>query len=285
MADAEISPMQLDYTQQNLPMPSGCPVEAPASTQEVAISQPSSVPVVAVPADAQQSMMNFIAMALERPEIDAGKLKALLDMQREVAADDAKMQFNRALHAAQSEMPRVKKNGTIDLGGKGQIKFATFEDVDAVVRPIAHKHGFSYTFSINERSGQGGGGIVIGQFRHVAGHSESLEMPLPLDSGPGRNNLQAMGSTFNYGKRYLVESFFSIVREGADDDGVRGGTVYIDADTVIKITDELNRRKIPFGAFCDVLGVRSVEEIEVKNLPAARNALKSYKPREPAPTP
>ena len=200
-------------------------------------------------------------------------------MQREVAADDARAQFNRALHAAQSEMPRVKKNGIIDLGGKGQIKFATFEDVDAIVRPIAHKHGFSYTFSVNERASQGGGGIVIGQFRHIAGHAEALEMPLPLDSGPGRNNLQAMGSTFNYGKRYLVESFFNIVREGADDDGVRGGTVYIDADTAAVITAELQKRKIPFGAFCDVLGVRSVDEIEVKNLAAARNAMKSYKPR------
>ena len=33
---------------------------------------------------APDSMMNFIAMALENPAIDATKLKALLDMQREV---------------------------------------------------------------------------------------------------------------------------------------------------------------------------------------------------------
>jgi hypothetical protein len=89
------------------------------------------------------SMLNFIATALERPEIDAQKLQALLQTQFMVEDRDAQRQFNAVLHAAQQAMPRVAKNGTIDLGGKGKIAFATWEDVDTALRPIMQQHGFS----------------------------------------------------------------------------------------------------------------------------------------------
>lgn len=229
------------------------------------------------------SLLSFVAMAVRDPNIDVAKLDALLRMQREIVADDAKAQFNRALHAAQSEMPRVAKNGTILLGEKkGSIPFATWEDVDTVVRPVATKHGFSSTFTSLERAG--GGAIMSGTFRHVAGHSETLTMSLPLDTGPGRNNIQAAGSTNSYGKRYLTENFYNIVRKGQDDDGHAAGTVYIDEETVGKIIAELKKRKIPEADFVVAMGVRSVEEIETKNLAAARNAIAAYKPRPPVET-
>ena len=259
-------------------------IEQPQVSEAQALvpQQEAPPPVVQQP----PSMLNFIASALENPNIDANKLKALLDMQREVAADDARAQFNRALHEAQAEMPRVQKNGCIDLGvdknsGKprGSIPFATWEDVDRAVRPIMVKHGFSVTFSNEDR---GPAGIKwTATHRHLAGHQEANSITLPPDEGHGRNSLQAGGSTQSYAKRYLVEAFYNIVRAGVDDDGKRGGTVYIDLDTAAAVHAELARRKIPFEAFCEVLGVRSIEEIEVKNLPAARNALKAYKPRVP----
>jgi hypothetical protein len=44
-------------------------------------------------------------------------------------------------------------------------------------------------------------------------------MVLQLDTGPGRNQNQAMGSTLSYGKRYTAEMLLNIVREGEDTDG------------------------------------------------------------------
>ncbi len=250
---------------------------------QVAEYEPGDV-VATQPAPADTgSLLSFVAMAVRDPNIDVTKLDALLRMQREIVADDAKAQFNRALHAAQSEMPRVAKNGTIELGEKkGSIPFATWEDVDTVVRPIASKHGFSSTFTSTERNG--GGAVMSGTFRHVAGHSETLTIVLPLDTGPGRNNIQAAGSTNSYGKRYLTENFYNIVRKGQDDDGTSAGRKFIDAETVDAVSGELKKRRIPEHDFVVMMGVRSIEEIEVKDLTKARNAIKSYQPRPPAET-
>ncbi len=44
-------------------------------------------------------------------------------------------------------------------------------------------------------------------------------MPLPLDTSGSKNNIQGMGSSLTYGKRYLVTAMLNIVTEGEDKDG------------------------------------------------------------------
>lgn len=187
------------------------------------------------------ALLSVIVQLAQNPSVDVDKFERLLAMQERMETKQAERDFNAALHAAQQEMPRVKKNGTIDLGGKGSIPFAKWEDIDAVLRPIMQKHGLSLSFDASPR--EGGGAIIAGTLRHSAGHAKTASIPLPLDSGPGRNNLQAMGSTLSYGKRYLAEMFFNIVREGVDDDGKTGGDQPItpdQAEQIATLVDETN---------------------------------------------
>ena len=222
------------------------------------------------------SMMNFIAQALRDPSISESKLEVLLRLQREVRDDEAREAFNEALLAAQREMPRVKKNGTIELikdgKSKGNIPFAKYEDVDAVVRPIADKYGFSWTFSATERS-KDGGGAVCSMILKRGRHSETISIPLPLDTGPGRNNLQAMGSTMSYCYRYLTEMAFRLVREGADDDGVRGGTVYATEAQVDEIRELLVVTKSDVTRFRANFGINDETELDKDAAVRARNLL------------
>lgn len=162
------------------------------------------------------SLLNFIASAVTDPAIDVTKLQALLDMQKQVVAAEAKRVFQVALHSAQREMPRVSKLGTIDTG-KGIMKFARWSDIDLVLRPIMERHGFALSFTSDAR--EGGGAVVTATLQHLLGHEMTASMSLPLDTGPGRNNLQALGSTLSYGKRYLAEMLFNIVRIDEDNDG------------------------------------------------------------------
>lgn len=241
-----------------------------AKTQEGAVAAPDS-------------MMNFIAMALENPAIDANKLKALLDMQREVIGDQAKVAFNQALHEAQAEMPRVKKNGMVTLGDKkGGYAFATWADMDTALRPLLDKYGFTLSFDMTAKDG--GGAVVTGTLTHVAGHSKSVSLPLALDTGPGRNNLQAMGSTLSYGKRYCTEMLFNIVREGADDDGKAGGTKFITADQIAELDALLKEVGRDEGPFLDRMfggAVRSFEEIEAgTSFLAVKNTLEGIKAQQ-----
>jgi hypothetical protein len=210
------------------------------------------------------SLLNFIASALENPSIDVTKLQALLDMQRQVVADEATALFNQALASMSAEMPQIEKNGIVELKdqngrSKGKYNFARWEDMDAVLRPLMAKHGF--TLSFNSKAREGGGAIVVGRLLHAGGHSETAEVALALDSGPGRNNLQALGSTLSYGKRYLAEMLMNLVRKGSDDDGNFGGTDFIDAAKCREIEDLLAKTKTDRARFLQHFNIADVPNI------------------------
>src|SRR5262249_37662742 len=71
-----------------------------------------------------------------------------------------------------------------------------------------------------------GDGIVIrGCLKPLpGGHYEASFMPAPLDITGGKSNVQAVGSTNSFLRRYVVCSIFNIVLVGDDDDGT-GGTI------------------------------------------------------------
>lgn len=187
-------------------------------------------PPVLVPAEQPATLLGAIINASRDPTIDVAKLQALMTMQERLEDRQAERSFIGAYARLSGKLPRVKKNGTIDLKEKGSIPFAKWEDMDKIIRPLMAAEGFSLSFNSAPRTEQGGGLVVTGELMHQDGHSRTAQMPLPLDTGPGRNNLQALGSTLSYGKRYVAEMLLNIVREGADDDGK--------ADNLGMITEE-----------------------------------------------
>lgn len=196
--------------------------------------------ITKVSQDTGGSLLNFVAQAVSDPNVDVAKLEALLRMQREIVADQAKVTFNRQLHAAQAVIRPIAKNGTVTLGDKkGSYAFTTWEDMDKVLRPIMEQHGFTLTYTMETKDG--GGAVITGTLLHVDGHSKSASIPLALDSGPGRNNLQAMGSTMSYGRRYVAEMLFNLVRKGEDDDGKSGGAKFIQPEAVQELAELCKR--------------------------------------------
>lgn len=222
------------------------------------------------------SILGIIAQAATDPRVDVIKMQALLDMQERVLAKKAEADFNAALAAMNTDKLRVSRNGTVDLGaGKGSYKFAKWEDMDKVIRPIMQREGFTLSFDSTERAG--GGITVTGTLLHSSGHKKSASIPLALDTGAGRNNLQAMGSTLSYGKRYTAEMLLNIVREDDDDDGVRGGTLFITLEQATQIEALLTETKSDRVGFMRHFGVDAITEIRVEQFTAAINALNTKK--------
>jgi hypothetical protein len=230
------------------------------------VASPDKPLVAAAPAPASEagSMLNIIAAAAENPNTDVAKLEALLRMQREVLADQAKAAFARALWRLKTDLPQISKEGTIDLGVKGSIKFARWEDMAKVIEPLMNREGFTLSFDTEYR--EGGGAVIVGELMHVDGHSRTARFSLPLDSGPGRNNLQAAGSTLSYGKRYCVEMLLNIVRKGEDDDGKAGGTKFISDKQVAELKDMFDRSATQPRPFLE----RFFEVHEIHELEAAQ---------------
>lgn len=232
------------------------------------------------------SLLGFVAMAVKDPTIDVAKLQALLTMQREILADEARTQFNQAMNRLQMRLPRIKKNGVVEYpvdknkpdGPKREaFKFAKWEDVDAGIRKLLNEEGFSISFNTAPRVGDGGGLTVTGELLHTAGHVKTASMTLPLDTSGGKSNLQGYASSASFGSRYVTKWLLNLVFEGDDDDGVAGGKSYINTEMKQRITTLIREAKADLEKFLIFARAQSVDEILVEDYARVVNMLEKKK--------
>lgn len=221
------------------------------------------------------------------PNFDSNKLTAVIDANERIVRFNAESAFNTAMNACQAEMPRVKRNGKIEFvdknGAKRETPFAKLEDIDEVVRPIYQKHGFSVRYKTGTATLTNGDikPIIYCIISHIGGHTEKDELTLPLDTSGSKNNLQAMGSTISYAKRYMIENAFNIVREGADDDGNK--SFPITEAQAKEIEDLVKETKSDLKNFLLFAKADAIKNIQGKEYDRIITVLKEKK-RAPAPT-
>ncbi len=170
------------------PMDLVAPVEALPAVAEPTAEQPP-----AVISEGPGALLGAIVQLAKDRAVDVTKLQALLGMQERMEERQAARLFDEALGRAQAAMPRVPKNGIVDLGGgQRKVRLGKWEDLDTVVAPIAAAEGFSYTFS-EERCDANG--IRWEATFRAFGHREKNGITLPADTSGGKNAVQARGST------------------------------------------------------------------------------------------
>lgn len=241
-----------------------------------------NLPAVTTPRQ-RPDFFALISQAASNPDFDATKLTAIIDANERIVRFNAETEFNLAMNACQAEMPRVKRNGKIEFTDKNNVKretpFAKLEDIDEVVRPIYQKHGFSVRYKTGTAAE--GKPIIYCIISHVGGHAEKDELTLPLDTSGSKNNLQAMGSTISYAKRYMIENAFNIIREGADNDG---GTAFPITEAQVKeIEDLVKETKSDLKNFLLFAKADAIKNIQGKEYDRIITVLKEKK-RAPAPT-
>ena len=227
-----------------------------------------------MPEPAAPSMFELIMRAVKDPACGPQKMAQLLELSREVRKDDAKAAYMRAMVALKPLLPIIDRKGRIVIHTKGAEKidaniqqstpYALWEDIDAAITPILYDHGFVLTFRCG--AGQDGRITVTGVLSHEIGHSEETTMQLPLDTSGSKNNVQAVGSSTSYGKRYTAGLLLNLRTKGEDDDGRKGGDPGpISEEQAETILGLLTRDKSDVQLFCKSMKVANVLEI-----PAAR---------------
>lgn len=171
---------------------------------------------VAAAAPVDSSILAVISRAATDPTCDIDKLERLMAMHERMQARDAEAEFNAAMAAMQSDIPSIAERGAIVVNGQKRSDYATFEDINDVIKPIMQTHGFAITFKVENTPG---GLTVTGILMHRAGHRESTTMLLPLDTSGSKNAVQAVGSSTSYGKRYVMSALLNLTTRGEDDDG------------------------------------------------------------------
>lgn len=171
-----------------------------------AINSSNNLPVV----DHENSMNNFIAQAACNPNMDMDKFERLIQMKQEQEERQAKQEFQAAFAKMQIDLPEIEHNK------KGHnYTYATFDSINAMVKPVMQRHGFGLMFNVSQDSNLKVTGILM----HEAGYSMTTSMSLPLDKSGSKNDVQAVGSSTSYGKRYVLCALLNIATAGEDDDG------------------------------------------------------------------
>lgn len=176
------------------------------------------------PASESAAIFQIIERAARDPNVDIDKMQRLMEMREREMARLAQVEFNKAMKAAQAEMPQVARDADND---QTKSRYARYETISEAIQPIITKHGFSLTFS--EGTPEKDNHIrVLCEVMHDAGHVKQYHADIPFDNvgmkgNANKTNTHAYGSTKSYGKRYLKCDIFDVALKNEDDDGNSSG--------------------------------------------------------------
>lgn len=184
------------------------------------------------PVNESAAILQVIQRAATDAAFDVEKMQRLLDMHERIQNNQAKVEFSSAMAAMQCEIPSIAERGK----AHGNIRYATLEDINDVIKPIMQRYGFAISFKVEH---QQGGISVTGILMHRAGHREETTMLLPCDTSGSKNAVQAVGSSTSYGKRYVMCALLNITTRNEDDDGYAAAPVATITDHQAKSVKDL----------------------------------------------
>ena len=178
------------------------PPEPPAKPKKkgtaVAVSHPQA------PAQ-QKTVLQIIADVAANPNANPATMRELLDMQKEIMADQSKRDFNAAFIALQRDLPSIRRDGKIEIrekvGGErvGKVQqatpYATFNNIMKTIKPLLVKHGFALSFEtepMGERLDGRHRSLVAEPHRGVDDRGPDVALEL-AGGGLGWRNIGSLG--------------------------------------------------------------------------------------------
>jgi hypothetical protein len=218
---------------------------------------------------------------LTNPDIPADKMEVVMKMRREVLTDQAREAFMEHFAAFSAELPQVERDGTVTLekDGRtmGRYNFTTIEAMDAILRPLLAKHGFAISFS----SADNANGVTVTGTLSGWGWERSSTYTLPPDAGPGRNQIQARGSSRRYAKRYVTDDVCNVIRKGKDDDARGAMEALIEPTQIKELVALIKATNTDEAAFLQLMvsSATTLEDIRQRDYSRLIMALREKKQR------
>lgn len=165
------------------------------------------------------AVLSMISRAASDPNCDLDKMERLMALRKDMLAQQAEQDFNRAMNRAQSEMGRVKTNQKND---QTHSKYADYAALDRALRPVYVAEGFALSFDTADAAE--GMVRVLCHVSHAAGHTRTYRADMPNDGKGAKGNdvmtkTHASGAAMTYGMRYLLKMIFNVAIGEDDTDG------------------------------------------------------------------
>lgn len=147
-------------------------------------------------------------------------VEKLMALQERWEANEARKAYSAAFAAFKSEAVKIIKNRSVTAGPLNGKKYAELFAVVNAATPALSKHGLSASWKItkDERDWI----EVTCTLAHVGGHSESVYMGGPPDTGGAKNKIQERASTVTYLERYTLKAILGLSEQEDDNDGGKG---------------------------------------------------------------
>jgi hypothetical protein len=174
--------------------------------------------VAAAPSVPSGPMANAIAFLQAGGTMET--LERMMAMQKEHNAALAEQAYNASFAAFKAEAVRIVKAKEVTAGPLSGKSYAELFNVVDAVTPALSKHGLSASWKITKDEPQWL--EVTCTLKHIDGHSESVSMGGPPDSGGAKNKIQERASTVSYLQRYTLKAVCGVAEGGQDDDGNGG---------------------------------------------------------------
>lgn len=208
-------------------------------TDEKNLTTSKSTAPVAISAE------SLIAQAIQN-NIPVETMERLLAMRKDIKAEHAKEEYDRAMAAFQSECPVIKKTKNVKTNsGAKAYSYAPIEVIVTQVKDILKKHGFSYSTNMDIiENGQTKIKATV-KVVHEAGHSEETSMIVPLGTKTGvMSDTQVFAAAQTFAKRYAFCNAFGILTGDEDIDGaINKKTTDEDAELDEKIISQIQSAK------------------------------------------
>jgi hypothetical protein len=232
--------------------------------------------------DSPPTVLALIERVALDPHADVEKLERMLAMYDRLKAKEAELAFNGAKGRILKKLAGIKivKNRPVlpesdkrgpQKGTAEAFKYAPLEEIDKHLRPLLAEEEMDLSYSDEPWDG---GILIRGRLKHLpGGHYEDSFMPAPLDTTGGKSNVQAVGSTNSFLRRYVACNIFNIVVVGDDDDGTGGTIDEVQAKTIVEL---IKLAKVG-PKFLKYMRAQSVEEAGSLEAAVATIAARDYR--------
>ena len=198
----------------------------------LALKDAAAVERLALTSDSPSAVLTLIERVALDPRADVEKLGRVMAMYERLKAKEAELAYNAAKGRILKNLTGIKivknrsvlyefEKGKPRKGTYEAFKYAPLEEIDKHLRPLLAEEDMDLAYS--DEPQEDGGILIRGRLKHLpGGHYEDSFMPGPLDTTGGKSNVQAVGSTNSFLRRYIACNIFNIVVVGDDDDGTVG---------------------------------------------------------------
>ena len=159
------------------------------------------------------SAEDLIAKAIDK-NVPVETMERLLAMRRELKAEWAKSQFDKAMAAFQEECPIIEKTSRVSFNTT-HYSYASLDEIVRQVKGLLAKNGFSYTFDTEKTNNAI---TTYCKVKHKDGHMEVSKFEIAIDVNAKMNISQRDGAANSYGKRYAFCNAFGILTGDEDTD-------------------------------------------------------------------